>query len=96
MYAKREKMYPAYISKHNSNCEKQVLLLTIPNGGSKVHEAKSKGQRWCYYLAVKKLLALLRGIALKTMVIFIVFIRSKQKTNLNHLKEYVKIKIFVV
>ena len=38
-------MYPAYISKHNSNCEKQVLLLTIPNGGSKVHEAKSKGQR---------------------------------------------------
>ena len=95
MYAKREKIYPDYISKHNSNCEKQVLLLTIPNGGPKVHEAKSEGQRWCY-LAIKKLLALLRGITLKTMVIFIVFILLKQKTNLNHLKEYVKIKIFVV
>ena len=45
LYAKREKIYPDYISKHNSNCEKQVLLLTIPNGGPKVHEAKSKGQR---------------------------------------------------
>ena len=31
LYAKKEKMYPAYVSKHNSNHEKQVILLMIPN-----------------------------------------------------------------
>ena len=25
-------IYPAHVSKHNSNCEKQVIILTIPNG----------------------------------------------------------------
>ena len=29
---KKEKIYPAYISKHNSNHEKQVTLLMISNG----------------------------------------------------------------
>ena len=29
---KRKKIYPAYVSKHNSNREKQVNLLMIPNG----------------------------------------------------------------
>ena len=55
MYAKKEKIYPAYVWKHNSNCEKQVILLMIPNG---------EGQ-WWHYLAVKKLSALLRGITSK-------------------------------
>ena len=32
LYAKKEKIYPAYVSKHNSNHEKQVILLMIPNG----------------------------------------------------------------
>ena len=32
LYAKKEKIYPAYVSKHNSNLEKQVILLIIPNG----------------------------------------------------------------
>ena len=32
MYAKKEKIYPAYALKHNSNCEKQVILLMIANG----------------------------------------------------------------
>ena len=32
LYAKKEKIYPAYVSNHNSNCEKQVTLLMIPNG----------------------------------------------------------------
>ena len=50
MYAKKEKIYPAYVSKHNSNREKQVILLMISNG-----------EKW-HYLAVKKLSALLRGI----------------------------------
>ena len=43
-------MYPAYISKHISNREKQVILLKIPNG-----------EGW-QHLAVKNLSALLRGI----------------------------------
>ena len=32
VYANKEKIYPAYISKHNSNHEKQVVLLVTPNG----------------------------------------------------------------
>ena len=46
---KNEKIYPAYISKHNSNHEK-IILLMIANAGG-----------W-HYLLVKKLSALLRGI----------------------------------
>ena len=49
MYAKREKICPAYVSKHNSKRKKQVIILMIPNGG------------W-HYLAVNKLSALLRAI----------------------------------
>ena len=30
---KKKKIYPAYVSKHNSNCEKKkVALVMIPNG----------------------------------------------------------------
>ena len=32
LYVRKEKIYPAYVSKYNSNCEKQVTLLKIPNG----------------------------------------------------------------
>ena len=31
MHAEREKLNPIYVSKHDSNCEKQVILLMIPN-----------------------------------------------------------------
>ena len=31
LYAKNEKIYPIYVSKHNSNHEKYVILLMIPN-----------------------------------------------------------------
>ena len=31
LHAKNEKMYPANVSKHNPNCEKQTFLLMIPN-----------------------------------------------------------------
>ena len=34
LYAKIEKIYPAYVSKHNSIREKQIILLMIPNGES--------------------------------------------------------------
>ena len=29
---KNKKIYPAYVSKHNSNREKQVILLMVSNG----------------------------------------------------------------
>ena len=29
--AKKENIYPAYVSKHNSNREKEVILLMIPD-----------------------------------------------------------------
>ena len=32
LHAKGEKIYPAYVSKHNSNRENQVIFLMIPNG----------------------------------------------------------------
>ena len=95
-YAKKEKIYPAYVSEHNSNREKQVILLSIPN--REKQEANSEGQRW-HYLAVNKLSALLREIISKIMVIFIVcivFIPLEQKANVNHTKKYVKIKIFII
>ena len=46
-----KKIYRAYVSKYNSNCEKHVILIIISNGE----------KQW-YYLAVKKLSALWRGI----------------------------------
>ena len=45
-YAKKEKVYPAYVSKHNSNREKQVILIMISNR-----------EKW-HFLEVKKLSAL--------------------------------------
>ena len=48
LYAKREKIYPADFSKNNSNLEKQVILLVIPNR-EKLH-----------YLAVKKTICIIK------------------------------------
>ena len=64
--SKKQKMYPAYVSRNNSNRKNQVIFLMIPNG--KGLEAKSKG--WWNYLTVKKLSALLRGITSKYYVDF--------------------------
>ena len=41
--AKKEKIYNIFVSKHNLNCEKQVILLMIPNGEKR--KIKSEGQR---------------------------------------------------
>ena len=51
LYAKKEKIYFAYVSKHNLNHEKQVILLMIPNGNGR--EAESEGWQLWHYLAVK-------------------------------------------
>ena len=45
LYLKEKETCPAYISKINSNCEKQIIPLTIPN-------VEKEG--W-HYVAVKKL-----------------------------------------
>ena len=50
MYAKKERIYPAYVSKYNSNREKEIIHLMIRNG-----------EKW-YYLAIKKLSAISRWI----------------------------------
>ena len=52
MCAKKGKLYPSYVSKHNSDLERQVILLMIPNR-----------EEW-HYLAVKVLSALI-GITSK-------------------------------
>ena len=55
MYIKEKEIYSAYIAKHNSTREKQIILLMIPN---------EEKEGW-HYLAVNKLSALLRGITSK-------------------------------
>ena len=52
-YAKKEKIYPAYVPRHNLNREKQVILLMISNGQIRerseilAKRAKSEGcERW--------------------------------------------------
>ena len=47
---KKKKKNPAYVSKHNSNYEKQFILLMISNGEKR--DAKSEGRQ--HHLAVKK------------------------------------------
>ena len=91
LYAKKEKLYPAYVSKHKSNREKQVdiqfeIFLLTPIG-----------DRW-HYLAIKKLAALLRGITSKYHCDFFCLNclhSSSEKANANIVKKYVKINIFV-
>ena len=46
---------PAYVSKINWDCEKQIILLMIPNEEKEI----------CHYLVVKKLSVLLRGTTSK-------------------------------
>ena len=83
----KEKKYIQPFLKHDSNCEKQVILLMIPNG-----------KEW-HYLAVKKLSTLLRGITSKHHGHFYCLIclhSFATEKNVNHIKKYVKIKIFVM
>ena len=69
---KKKKIYPAYVSKHNSNREKQVILLMVLNG-EKLH-----------YFAIKHLLSLLKGIKSKNSgdfycLSFLLFFRTKNQ-----------------
>ena len=53
LYVNNKKIYHAYVLRHNSNREKQVNLLIIPN------------EEWWHHITVKKILALLRRITSK-------------------------------
>ena len=93
LYAKKEKIYPAYVSKDISNRENQVILLMISD--EEKFKARSKGQK--HYLAVKKLSALFRGISSKHHGDFYCLncIHSfATEKYLIRIKNYVKIKIF--
>ena len=54
----KRKKYPTYVSKHNSNYEKQVILFMIPNGEKQ------------HYIAVNQLSAILRGVMSKHHSVF--------------------------
>ena len=58
LYGKKEKIYPAFVSKHNSNCEKQVILLMISN------------RQGSHYLALKTPISIIK----KNNTVWIVFI----------------------
>ena len=95
MYAKKEEIYPAYVSKHNWNHEEQVILLMISNGQKR--KTITEGWLW-HYLGVKKLSALLRKVTSKNNDDFhcLNYLQSRITENkLNRIKEYVKIKAFV-
>ena len=87
LYAKKEKIYPTYVPKYKSNRQKQVIFLTISNRDK------------CHYRSLKKLSALWRGINSKHHGHFYClnclnsFATEKK---LNHMKNYVEIKIFVM
>ena len=84
---KKEKKYPAFVSKRNSNCEKQVILLMVPNGEG------------LHYLAGKKLQALLRGITSKnngTFYCLNCLHSSRTKSKLQSHKKVYKLKIFAI
>ena len=58
LYSKKENIKPAYISKHKSNHQKQVILLLMISNGEPHKakyegcEVKFEGQRQWHYLAV--------------------------------------------
>ena len=88
MFARNEKIYPAYVLKYISNREKQVIRLIISNG-----------EKQCHYLAVKKLSALLRGIFSKHNgdIYCLNFLHSfATEKNLNCIKNSLKLKVFVM
>ena len=78
-------IYASYVSKHNSNCEKQFILLMILNG-----------KEW-HYVAVKEVSALLAGTMLRWFLfVWIAFVLSQLKKNSSDIKDYVAMKNFVI
>ena len=90
---KKKKIYPASVSKHNSDCEKQAIPNREKHERSKTLAARAKSKKWWHYLSVKKWSVLLRGITSKHYDDFccINYPHSfKTKNKLEHIKNYVK------
>ena len=88
MHINEKEICSVYISKINSNCEKQIILLMIPNW---------ERQGW-NYLAAKKVSALLHGITSKhkgDLNCLNSFRKLENKIKLNFMSKYLEIKIFV-
>ena len=81
--AKKENMYPVYVSKHNWNRKKQVTLLTT----GKLRRTALSCNR--------KAISIIKINDTKAMVTFIVWIvfTTLQEKNLNPIKKYLKIMI---
>ena len=92
MYARKQKIYPSYVSKHNPNREKQVILLIISNRHKRKDKSEGRQQQW-HYPAMKKLSTLLRRITSKHHgeCYCLNCLHSFATEN----KEYAKIKLFV-
>ena len=74
IFCAKKYIHAAYVSKHDLDPAKQIILLMIPSG-----------EGW-HYLVAKKLLALLMVITCKIVVTFIAWIAIillQQKTNVN-------------
>ena len=86
MYTKKGNMYPAYVSKHNSNREKKVILMI------------SNGEKWHYITAKKNQLYYYDELHQKIMVILIawIFFIFLEQKKLIWIKINVKINIFVM
>ena len=88
LYIKRKAIFSANILKINSTCKKQMILLMITN---------EKKEGW-HDLTIKKPSTSLRRITSKRHGDFYYLNRLnflEQRKNLNLIKKYVKIKIFV-
>ena len=66
VYIKEKEISPAYISKINSNCEKQIILLMIPN---------EEKEGWCY-LAVNKTVYIIKRNNIKTWLFLLLELSS--------------------
>ena len=55
LYAKKEKRYPAYVSKHNSNCEKELILIIISN-----REGREVGRTAMALSCSKKIISIIK------------------------------------
>ena len=74
--------YNLNLTNYILNDENQIIASMIPNGG------------W-HYLAVKKIICIIKRNSKMVIFVWIIFICLEQKTNLNHMK-YEKIKIYVM
>ena len=69
MYATKEKLYPAYVSKHNSNREKQVVLFMISNGEGRERSktlANVQVRRTMALSCIKKTISIIKRNNVKT------------------------------